>query len=469
MKYNTPQGTKTLTVNRAGGEAYSQDSRLAFISILLTSFVKSQFYRSEDETVQEVSDLIQRIPDKKFVAKAAIYARTKYGMRSISHVVASEIGKTVKGESWTKDFFDKIVYRPDDLLEILACSGIHPIPNAMKKGFATALRRFDEYQIAKYRKEGATVSMIDAVNLVRPKATEALTKLMKGTLQPAETWETKLVQAGQEAETEEDKALLKGKAWKDLVLERKIGYFALLRNIRNILEQAPEIVDQACALLTDEQMIKKSLVLPFRFTTALEEISKVNFEGSRKVMIALNKALDIAVNNVPVFDGKTLVVVDSSGSMDGKPAQIASLFAAILVKSNDADLMLFSDNAQYVTVNPMDSTITIARSIPFISGGTNFHAIFQKANRAYDRVIILSDMQGWIGGDTPVAEFNAYKTRVGANPLVYSFDLQGYGTMQFPQDRIFCLAGFSDKVFDVMKLLEQDKNALIHEIEKVEL
>jgi 60 kDa SS-A/Ro ribonucleoprotein len=59
-----------------------------------------------------------------------------------------------------------------------------------------------------------------------------------------------------------------------------------------------------------------------------------------------------------------------------------------------------------------------------VSGGTNFHAIFETANRAYDRIIILSDMQGWVNYNTPTRSFAEYKRRVGANPRVYSFDLQ---------------------------------------------
>lgn len=131
--------------------------------------------------------------------------------------------------------------------------------------------------------------------------------------------------------------------------------------------------------------------------------------------------------------------------------------------------MVFSDHAQYHNINPMDSTITISNSLRFAAGGTNFHSIFQTANKKYDRVIILSDMQGWIGHETPTREFNEYKKSTGANPFVYSFDLKSYGSMQFPEQNVFCLAGFSEKVFTIMGLLEKDKKALINEIKKVEL
>jgi hypothetical protein len=82
-------------------------------------------------------------------------------------------------------------------------------------------------------------------------------------------------------------------------------------------------------------------------------------------------------------------------------------------------------------------------------------------------------MQGWVsdmrGRTLPSSSFESYKSRTGANPFVYSFDLAGYGTLQFPQSKVYCLAGFSEKVFDIMKLLEEDKNALVNKIKKVSL
>lgn len=472
MKFNNKNTTTNKTINKAGGEAYVQSPKLAFISLLLTSFVKNQYYRSGNETLQELKDYISQIKDKEFLAKAAIFARTKYGMRSISHAVAGEIANSVKGEEWTKRFFDKIIYRPDDMMEILSYYyglGNKNEPNALIKGFREAIQRFDEYQLAKYKKDGAEVSLIDVVNLVHPKANPALNKLMTGKLESPETWETELTKAGQVAETDEEKEELKKDVWIKLIKERKIGYFALLRNLRNILDQAPEVVPDACELLTDEKLIKKSLVLPFRFLTASQEIQDLSSREAREIIIAISKALDISVNNVPKFDGDTLVAIDGSGSMRGKPSEIASLFGAVLAKSNNADVIVFDDSAKYKSINPLDSTITIASSFGFHFGGTDFDTIFDTANRKYDRIIILSDMQAWMGYNTPKASFSDYKNRTGANPKIYSFDLAGYGTLQFPEENIYCLAGFSEKVFDIMKLIESDKQALINEIEKIDL
>ena len=476
-KFNQPNTITNRTENLAGGEAFQETPKLEFASILLTSFVKDQFYREENDTVTRIVELLGKLPDKKFAAKAAIFARTKYGMRSISHVVAAEIAKSVKGETWTKSFFEKIIYRPDDMGEILAYyykSGAKNEPNSLKKGFAKAITKFSEYQLAKYNKKGIDVSLLDIVNLVHPKSNEALAKLIKGTLSAPDTWEVKLTQAGQKAKTDQEKEIFKKDAWKDLIEGKKIGYFALLRNLRNILEQAAEVMPKALELLVEENLIKKSLVLPFRFSTAIKEIEDVtgvDTKLTRDTLIALNKAVEISLSNVPKFDGLTLVVLDTSGSMGGKPKEIGSLFSAVLIKSNNADFMYFNDHATYMNLNPMDSLLTITKRIEneTDSGGTNFDVIFEEANKPYDRIIILSDMQGWINDDVPTKTFEAYKKRTGGNPKIFSFDLAGYGTLQMPQENVYCLAGFSEKVFDIIKLLEEDRNALITEIEKIEL
>lgn len=501
MKFNKPTRANRVE-NYAGGEAFQESPELELVSILLSSFVKGQYYRSEDETIDKVGTLIDAISDKTFPAKAAIYARTKFGMRSITHVLAAELAKRIKGEPWTKNFYDKVVYRPDDIIEILSFylnKYSKPIPNSLKKGLALSFGKFDAYQLAKYRGEGKAISLIDAVNLVRPKPNdknaEALKKLVAGKLKSTETWEANLTEAGKRAETDEQKDKFKAQAWTKLIKERKLGYFALLRNLRNISEQAPELINDAAAMLTDEKLIKKSLVLPFRFMTATKQLQEDGV-NSNVIYKAINDALEISFANVPKFDGKTLVVVDHSGSMDSTEHgnltnfEIGALFGVALAKSNDADFMYFGDIAKYAGINPVDSTPTLVEKLDKLNDGsgfymwntepgratgtevghgTNFHAIFEEANKAYDRIVIFSDMQGWVNYDAPTSSFAEYKRRTGSNPKIFSIDLAGYGTLQFPERDVFILAGFSDKIFDLMKLLESDRQAMINEIKKIEI
>jgi hypothetical protein len=489
-KFNQ-QSTGTKTTNLAGGEAYVQNPELELASILLTSMASDQFHRSEKDTFKRIKQLITQC-DPLFAAKASIFARTEYGMRSITHFMASELSKSVAGKEWAKRYYDKTIYRPDDMLEIMSYhkSQGHKISGAMKKGFAKAFDKFDSYQLGKYRGEGKEFKLIDIVNIVRPvpvdKNREALAQLVAGTLRSGDTWEKKQTQAGQKATTEKEKSELKSQAWKDLVLEKKIGYFALLRNLRNILQQAPDVIPQVCELLTNERMIKKSLVLPFRYVSAIVEISKLNEDQIRQVMVAINKAIDIACNNVPKFDGDTLVVSDFSGSMGESINDYkgqASLFGAVLAKSNNADFMIFGDTASYVNYNPMDSTLSIVKYLlslnrawkgnhgdsSYVGHGTDFRSIFKTARKKYDRIVIFSDMQGWWDHSAPTRDFELYKSKHQADPHVYSVDLTGYGSTQLPTNKIMCMAGFSDKIFDVMKMIESDKNALVNRINEVEI
>ena len=477
MKFNTPKTHPCAdTTNFAGGDAFRETPKLELAALMLTATLGDGFYRTGDQTVARARALIAQTTDKRFVAKAALYARKEAGMRSITHLAAGELARQVKGEAWTAPFFARVVHRPDDALEILAYQlGVYgrPVPNALKKGLGAALARFDEYQLAKYRRADADLTLVDAVNLLHPPHTEALRKLINGTLPPAATWETRLTQAGQQhAEDSDALAAAKAETWRDLLANRKLGYFALLRNLRNILVQAPELTDLVVATLTDARLIRRSLVLPFRFTTALEALHDANLAHAGVVLAALSAAVDVSLDNVPRFEGRTLVALDGSGSMMGRPIKIGALFAAALAKGNaGADVLLFSTGAKYVSLNRRDSTLTLAGWLEAQceAAGTNFHAVFETARGAYDRIIILSDMQGWIGGHAPTAAFAKYKAQHHCDPKVYSFDLAGLGTLQFPERHVYCLAGWSDKTLDTLQMLDSDAHGLVSRIEAIEL
>jgi 60 kDa SS-A/Ro ribonucleoprotein len=484
-KFNsTKEKGTTKTVNLAGGEAYTQGPELELVSLLLTSFVQDQFYRSADDQMKRIGELLNKV-DPKFAAKAAIYTRNVFGMRSITHVLAVEIAKHLSGKEWGKKFFTEVIRRPDDMTEILAYylskNKGKSLPNALKKGFAKAFDKFDNFQLAKYKGEGKEVSLVDAVNMVHPKATDknaqALEQLIKGELKVTETWEAKLSDAGKKADNDEELSSLKKDAWAGLIREKKLGYLALLRNLRNIMEQAPEVLDEALASLTNEGFIKKSLTFPFQYLVAYKQFSALNTKEARKVADALSRAIDISCDNIKSLDfgGNTLVVVDNSGSMDSpvaksehmKKSELGGLFGIVLAKAINADIMEFGDSARYINYSLSTSSMDFAANFTRnnkVGHGTDFHSIFQTANKKYDRIIIFSDCQGWIGGYTPTSTFNSYKNKFGCNPHIYSFDLAGYGTMQFPENQVYAIAGFSDKVFTIMANLEKDKKALVNTI-----
>ena len=132
-----------------------------------------------------------------------------------------------------------------------------------------------------------------------------------------------------------------------------------------------------------------------------------------------------------------------------------------------ADAVTFADKAVVPALVPGDSVLSLSKAIFACNqGGTNLRAVFEWMQKPYARIVLLSDMQAWVGHNAPKDVFNAYKQRSGANPTVFSWDVTGYGTLQFPERQVYALAGFSDKCFQLMSLLEQDRDILIHTIER---
>jgi hypothetical protein len=133
--------------------------------------------------------------------------------------------------------------------------------------------------------------------------------------------------------------------------------------------------------------------------------------------------------------------------------------------------MLFATSTKMLRLHPGDSLTTLASTIEAAAtgGGTDFHVIFRDAKKAYDRVILLSDMQAWVGHNTPATDLAAYKRKFSCDPRIFSFDLNGHGTLQFPEHKVYALAGFTDAVLGTLKNLEKDPAALVHAIEEIEL
>lgn len=471
-------------VNASAAPAIKASPKLAFAQAVLTSMTKDTYYQSGTDNVSWISKMARELEDPLFAAKAAVFTRHDNGLRSVSHVVAAALATRtdVKGQPWLRSFYKRVVRRPDDITETLALMKasdpkLRKLSNALKRGFGDAMTGFDEYQLAKYLRKDRDPNLIDAVNLLHPKSTPALQALMTGTLKPAETWETKVSAAGKAAASqgldESGKTALKGAAYAELLRDRKMGYMAVLRNLRNIASDAPEALPLALDFLTDPAQVKKSLVLPLQFYTAQKALvgSPASTTAVKK---ALEKAMQLSLSNAPVFEGPTLLAVDVSGSMKmgNGPIEVAALMAAVLYRSQpDADLMLFDGSSRYLTsLNPDDSLSTLTQTLSRLAtgGSTNFASIFETAHRAYARIVILSDNEA--NGSNPIRALGNYRSRMKADPRVYVFNLNAVsGTLQFPENKVYSLAGFSDTVLGLMKNLEADPQALVHEIEKVVL
>ncbi len=479
------QATET---NYEAAPAYSMSNDKKFATIVLTSMLKDKFYRSGNTEALEITGMIKDgSVAPLFAAKAAVLARHKYGLRSVSHLIAGQIGVQVKGEEWTKDFYNAVIRRVDDITEILgankAISGSMKIPNSMKKGLAKSFDKFDEYQLAKYRGEGKDIKLIDAVNLLHPVATNrnsaALKKLVNDELRNTKTWEAKQSAAGKA----ENKVEAKKEAWKEQVDSGKTGYLALIRNIRNIIESSTENMQSLVGQLQNREAIHKSLVMPYQIYIAYKEVQKMNISATDKLTLvtALNQAFKHSVDNVEMPEGETLVAVDSSGSMTWNGdeyghALIKALPIAIAFRlARGADIALFDSDVVYCPeVYEMEPLAACQHLEDRCSGGaTYFHKVFDTAKRAYANVITISDMQGysdsgWSHPSTAVSNsLKEYSKKFNVMPAVFMIDITGYGTSQFPEARVATIAGFTREALSIAAKSIINPNALVDEINAV--
>ncbi len=370
-----------------------------------------------------------------------------------------------RGYMGFRSFFRDIIVRPDDMVEVLCywkrAYGARSAryPNAVVKAFAEVLSGLSEYQVAKYKLAKRDMKLVDLVRICHPKHTPQLRELVYGTLEPPVTWEVEVSQKGAD----------KGAVWSRLVTEERLGYMALIRNLRNIEQHCSDsVLDVALSQLKDPERVRASRLLPFRFITAMEQ------GLCSKTQTALSVACEHALDNCPEFDGNTCVILDVSGSMSWctsgiNPGKVGSLFGAILAKKNMADLVVFGNNGTYAQCNLADSVLTVADQFNQNRGvghGTCMTSAINTLNKKYDRLIVLSDMQTWCDQTLSQVAVNNYKKEYNADPIIYSFDLTGYGSMQFT-DRVCLLSGFSERIFDLMAAFEGGGGSLVEKIEEI--
>jgi len=507
--YNKKAEVPTVT-NLRGGTAYKQSDEVALVSLMATGLT-SMFHEPSNEREKRLIELIHNVgrKDMYLTAQIIVYARAVLGQRTITHRAAVELARGLSGEKWGKDFYGKrsrkenkggIIYRLDDMLEIAACYfALNPgkaLSNPMKKGFRNALETADAYELAKYKGEGKLVSLVDLVNLLHPKGrenAEALKALVEGTLKQFNTAEDKQTKAGQEvaakvkagvitqAEAKVELKEAKASNWKELIEKKEIGYLSLLRNLRNILLTGPELIDKAGTLLTNKKFVQESLIFPHQIDLAMEmilaEFGANSSMEMRKLIGYIDTAYELATENVKYLfnEGATAIVIDSSGSMTSgkvlgisrnvRPVEKSALIAATLAKGVMGDVYHFAGHCEPLSYNHLDSVNTLKNGfLKHCHGGTTeFGSIFRALNKAYDRVFIISDMQG-----ADQLDYSNYKRKYNCDPYIYSIDLCGHGSSMFKQSgRLFPIAGYSAQIYETAKLYETDYNALLNEIRKI--
>lgn len=473
-KFNTE--TTNKTVNKSGHIAYKMKDKDKLVTQVLTSFFdEKKFYGDNSEDMQETIKRVVKA-DPQFVANLAVFARREFNMRSVSHILTAYLAHEVEGKPYTRKTVKAVSLRGDDVTEIMACylsKFGKPIPNALKKGIADTMQRFDEYTLAKYKGNGKAVKMRDLLCLCRPtpktnEQSELWKKVLNDELETPITWETQLSANGNNKET-----------WKNLIDSGKVGYMAMLRNLRNILKANPSNMDKVLSLIENPEMVKRSKQLPFRYLSAYKELADI---GGSRVFDVLENAIEASIENVPKLEGTTVIAVDVSGSMGNavsakstvKCYEIAMLLGLIANK--------ICDNSIFYTFNTSIEKYAISKRNGILyttlhsrcGGGTDMYLPFKKMladNVKADRVIILSDNEcnsggGWWGSSKPVQSLaDEYRRATGNDIWVHAIDLQGYGTQQFYGAKTNIIAGWSERVMDFIKLAEQGESNLVKTIE----
>ena len=396
-------------------------------------------------------------------------------MRSVSHVLTAYLAHEPEGKQYVRETVRGVSLRGDDVTEImsfyLATFG-KPVPNSLKKGINDVLTGFNEYTLAKYKGEGKAVKMRDLLCLCRPtpknaEQSELFKKCLEKRLETPLTWETELSANGNNAKT-----------WEKLIDSGKVGYMALLRNLRNIIKANPSNIQQVYDIIQDPEHVRKSKQLPFRFLSAYKSVKDIS--GS-KVLDVLENAVDASINNLPKINGTTVISVDVSGSMRSKISaksdiecsEIALMLAYIANRlCENAFIYAFDNNIYQLTMSSRAGILQAVESTPIHGGGTNMSLPFrlmisEKINA--DRVIILSDNEcnsssffwrPFNANKTVQSYADEYRKTSGNNIWVHAVDLHGYGTQQFHGQKTNIIAGWSEKVLDFINLAEQGEGTL---------
>jgi len=403
---NSKRVVSKTSVTHNGGQADRVSNYDALKRSVMTAMLgENNFYENGQSLKNRIMDLSKKVDAQK-VAELAIDARENGKLRHVPLWLAVCLARRSK-EIKIAPLLARIIRRPDEMGEFLALlkeangsevrkpSGGVKLPSQVRKGLALAFAGFNEYQLAKWRGDKDQIRLIDVLRMVRPVPDNdemaALWKRLKdGKLAPPDTWERRL-SAGEKKE----------KVWTDLLTAPKgkgLGYMALLMNLRNMKEAGiPQrlIADQLIS------RARKSWALPFRF------ISARNAVPEWEDMIDL--AMQEATKGLPRLMGKTVLLVDLSGSMVGPivgksklDRRDAACALGVLVDGvcENAVIYGFSTNIEMAKGPKRNASLSGFKLFEAIkrsnSGGTLVGRCVDDAireNPDADRIIVITDEQ----------------------------------------------------------------------------
>jgi 60 kDa SS-A/Ro ribonucleoprotein len=284
-----------------GAVAQKIDAKRELRRTVLTCLLwEDTFYEKGSGIAERMAALVTKNKPED-VAALACEAREAMQLRHAPLFLVRELARRKGAGPLVADALERVIQRADELGEFVALywkDKKQPLSAGAKRGLARAFTKFDAYQLAKYNRD-STVKLRDALFLchAKPKDAEQAAvwkKLVENTLEPPDTWEVAL-SAGKDKRANFERLLREG----------KLGGLAVLRNLRLMLASGVE------PNLIRERLDKGvARALPFRFVTAARHAPKLED--------AIEKAMLKGIAGFEKLAGSTGLVVDVSGSMDGK-------------------------------------------------------------------------------------------------------------------------------------------------------
>ncbi len=498
-------------VTAEGGAGFTRDAKSELFLLALTNMVgEATFYEAARDRDRRFVKLIKQVTadDPGWIARFVPFLRETMHMRSASVVMAAEFARARTGpdgsptaEPTTRSVIASALVRADEPAEMLAYwhqTHGRRIPQPVKRGIADAARQlYTERAALKYDGQSRLYRMGDVIELVHPEPTDArqsaLFKLLLDRRHEREdvaidSERLPVVAARAELESmplDDRRALLDapdvgdrfaragvtwewlsgwlsgpmdGKAWEAVI--PSMGYMALLRNLRNfddaeISEKTREAIK---AKLTDPAEVARNRQLPLRFFSAWRSLATLHWGE------ALERALELSLANVPSLTGRSLVMVDVSGSMasgmSGRSTaqrwELAALFgAALAVRASHADVVAFESRAHPIKIKKGGSILRAVDDFKkHVGGGTETWPAIRAHFDKHDRIIILTDEQAFWNAQHEATQGAAY-----AVPI-YTFNLAGYEVGNLPSGghQRYTFGGLSDQGFAAIEILERGRD-----------
>ena len=410
-------------------------------SVLACLLWESQFYEDGVEIAGRMRELAPRVAAEK-VAALAVEAREQMKLRHAPLLLVREMARHASHRALVAPTLARVIQRADELAEFVAIywkDGRVPLSAQVKKGLAAAFTKFDGYQLAKYNRPGP-IKLRDVLFLCHAKprdlSQEVLWReLVEDRLTPPDTWEVALSAGGD-----------KRAAWERLLREHKLGALALLRNLRNMKEAG---ADEALVRAALAEM-KTDRVLPFRFLAAARHAPQWEPE--------LERAMFSSVGAQPRLVGKTVLLVDVSGSMEAPLSHRsemkrtdAAYGLAVLLREIAEQSAIYSFSDKCKQVPPRRGFAlrdALDHSMPH--GGTMLGAALEEIEKSekYDRLIVITDEQSH--DRVPAPQGRGYMINVAS----YRNGV-GYGKWMH-------IDGWSEAVVEYIRMLETAQSGWIN-------